>query len=569
MIFNKGKKEKQALHSKIGILEQRLEVATNFLQKISGGDFNSVVPFLAAQKEINGDSLYTTLQQVSERLTEHEQAEAERKWVSEGMTQFMNIIGRSNRNNSDFYDVLLKLLIQYTGANQGGIFLLNDQLADDSFLELTACYAFGKKKHQEKRVDIGQGMLGQCFLEKETTFLSEIPQYYTTITSGLGESTPSFLLLVPMKYNSDMMGVIELAYFKRPEQYKIDFAERIAENMASVTLNIRNAARAKELFIESQEKARILQEQEEELRQNMEELVATQEEMKRSQVELGRQTALLKFIVDNIPFPIFVKDDRGQYTIVNAAESRLFNLPDRDIIGKDDSHFVKDTKEWDMIRRSDEKVLQSDEPVELPLQHFTTTTGNSFIFKTTKIPFRNAVTGKMNILGVSIDLTEKLTLEKNLLKEQRINGNNIVLNICGRQRMLSQKIGFYCGALIRGKLQHAGLLRDAIELHEHTMQVLRYGGMPMGIACESPLGPMDSDLLPQMEKIITVWELYKASAENILYFAGVDPNAEHARKENERNISIIEDNGELLLSLNNEFMMAYMQHNQTILAAAF
>jgi PAS domain S-box-containing protein len=566
MMFYKSKKENQVLHSKIAILEERLTVATNFLEKISSGDFQTVLP---VQKGKSGDGFYSTLQQVSERLTQYGREEAERKWISEGMTQFMTIIGGSNQNKSGFYDVLLKLLIQYTGANQGGIFLLNDQESVEPFLELTSCFAFGKKKHQEKRIDIGQGILGQCFLEKETTLISEVPQYYTTITSGLGESTPSFLLLIPMKYNSDVTGVIELAYFKRPERYKIEFAERIAENIASVTLNLRNASRAQVLFVESQEKARVLQQQEEELRQNMEELVATQEEMKRSQVELNRQTSLLKFIVDNIPFPIFVKDDQGRYTIVNAAESKLFDLPDREIIGKDDSNFVKDREEWEVIRRSDEKVLQSDEPVELPLQYFTTRTGHSFIFKTTKIPFRNEVTGKMNILGVSIDLTEKLLLEKNLLNEKRINRNNIVINICGRQRMLSQKIGFYCEALIRGRLQHSGLLRDAIELHEHTMQVLRYGGMPMGISCDSPLNSLSEDLLPQMVKIVTVWEAYKQAAENILYFAAVDPNAAHARKENECNIGIIENNGELLLSLNNEFMLAYMLHNQGKLAEAF
>jgi PAS domain S-box-containing protein len=569
MIFQKGKKEKEILHSKVENLQERLTVATNFLEKISSGDFNAALPLLASQKEKNGDTFYTTLQQVSQRLSQYAREEAERKWVSDGMTQFMNVIGGSNRNKEDFYDILLKLIIQYTGANQGGIFLLNDQQPNDLFLELTACYAFGKKKHQEKRVPVGQGMLGQCFLEKETTFISQVPQYYTTITSGLGEATPSYLLLIPMKYNSDVMGVIELAYFKHPEKYKIEFAERIAENIASVTINLRNATRAQELFVESQEKARVLQEQEEELRQNMEELVATQEEMKRSQVELNRQTSLLKFIVDNIPFPIFVKDDHGKYTIVNVAESKLFNLPDREIIGKDDSHFVKDKQEWEIIRRSDEKVLRGDEPVELPLQYFTTNTGNSFIFKTTKIPFTNEVTGKKNILGVSIDLTEKLTLEKNLLNERRINGNNIVINIAGRQRMLSQKIGFYCETLIRGKHQHAGLLRDAIELHEHTMQVLRQGGMPMGIACDSPLEPLDEDLIPQMTKIVNVWEVYKQAAENILYFAAVDPNAERARSENEVNIGIIEDNGELLLALNNEFMLAYMEHNQTKLAEAF
>jgi PAS domain S-box-containing protein len=544
-------------------------MATNFLEKISSGDFNTVLPFLEQQKTLEGENFYTMLKLVSERLTLYANQEAERKWIAEGMSMFMSILGGSKGSNADFYDTLLKLLVQYTGANQGGFFLLNDTNPDDPFLELASCYAFGKKKSQEKRVEIGQGMLGQCFLEKETTFLSHVPQYYTKITSGLGEATPSFLVLIPMKYNQEVLGVIELAYFKRPEKYKIEFAEKIAENIASVTLNIRHARRAEELFEESQQKAKVLQEQEETLRQNLEELVSTQEEMKRNQVELDRQSSLLKFIVDSIPFPIFVKDEKGRYTIVNAAESRLFNLPDKEILGKDDSHFVSSTNEWEVIRESDEKVLAGDDAVELPLQYFTTIMGNAFIFKTTKIPFINQVTGKKNILGVSIDLTEKLTLEKNLLTERRINSNNVVLNIAGRQRMLSQKIGFYCEALIRGKLQYAGLLRDAIELHEHTLQVLRYGGMPMGIACDTPLLPLDKYLIPEIEKIEKVWDVYQKAAENILYFASIDIDEHHANAENENNITVIEENGEVLLKLNNDFMNAYMAFNQNKLAEAF
>ncbi len=567
MLFSSGKREKD-LELKVKSLEERLFITSNFLAKISSGDFNAVKPLLESQREKQGETFYKTLQQVSDRLTQYAQEEAERKWVADGMTQFMTIIG-GNRNKDDFYDILLRLLVQYTGANQGGMFLLNDHNVQDPFLELTACYAFGKKKYHQKRVDIGQGLLGQCFMEKETTFLSEIPQYYTTITSGLGEATPSFLLLIPMKYNEDVLGVIELAYFKRPEKYKIEFAERIAENITSATMNLKHATRAQQLFVESQQKAKALQEQEETLRQNVEELVATQEEMKRNQVELDRQSTLMKFIIDNIPFPIFVKDDLGRYTMVNVAESKLFNLPDRELIGKDDSHFVHSDEEWDVIRKSDEKVLGSEKPMELPLQYFTTITGNSYIFKTTKIPFVNQVTGKKNILGVSIDLTEKLTLEKNLLNEKRINGNNVVINISGRQRMLSQKIGFYCETLIRGKLEHAGLLRDAIELHEHTLQVLRHGGMPMGIACDSPLAPLHEELVPNILKIIAVWEIYKQSAENILYFTSVDVDAVHAQNEKERNINIIEEHGETLLSLNNEFMLAYMEFNQTKLAQAF
>jgi methyl-accepting chemotaxis protein len=559
--------EKNRLKNLVNTLQQRLNLATHSLEKISDGSFNLDIPH-ADEKVLDdsGKSFYHTLGLVKGKLSEYAQQEHERKWIAEGMNQFMMLMSGNERSKADFYDYVLKFLVQYSGGNQGGIFLLNNHDEDEPFLELTASYAFGKKKFTEKRIGIGQGMLGQCFLEKQTSYFTEVPENYMRITSGLGDATPTFLIMIPLRYDENVLGIIELAYFQKLEQYKISFLEKVAESMASITLNLRNSRRAEILFEESQKKAKILQQQEEALRQNVEELMATQEEMKRQQGELNNQSDLMKFIIDNIPFPIFVKDEKGCYSLVNRAESKLFNLEDKDLIGKDDRHFVSKEEEWQVIRKSDENVLKSDTPLELPLQHFTTVTGKSFIFKTTKIPFTNAITGKKNILGVSIDLTEKLSLEKKLLNEKRINQNNTFINIAGRQRMLSQKIGFYCETLLRGKIEHAGLLRDAIELHEHSLQVLRYGGIPMGIVSESPLPELPVELLPSIEKVEKIWEEYKAAAETILYFYLTENKTGYQSPDTDSSIAIIEGNGEVLLNAHNQFMIAYMELSSTKLS---
>jgi PAS domain S-box-containing protein len=568
MIFSKRNHQLKEFQQKISALEERLLLATQCLEKISNGSFDVEVEDTLKQKDEAGKNFMATLQRLSGKLKEYSEKEDERKWIAEGVSKFMDLTRSNNQTSDEFYDKILSQLVRYTGANQGGIFILNDQNIDDKFLELTACYAYGKKKFLEKRVDIGQGMLGQCFLEKETTKFTHIPDAYVKITSGLGEATPDFLLLVPMKHNEEVLGIIEIASFNVMEAYKIEFIERIAENIASLTLNMRNAQKVEQLFKESQQKAKMLQEQEEELRQNLEELVSTQEEMKRNQKELDQQTSLLKFILDNIPFPVFVKDEVGRYILVNKAEAKLFNQPDKEIIGKDDSHFVASREEWKVIRESDARVMASDEPVELPLQFFTTTLGAAYVFKTTKVPFINNVTGKKNILGVSIDLTEKLDLEKKLFHEKSISGSNLLMNIIGRQRMLSQKIGFYAETLIRGKKKNTCLLHDAIELFEHSLQIIRYGGIPMGVASESPLPECDIELLSYLEKIEHLWSPYKQAAEKILYFYKPENILHDHTKLNdiESSINFIEDNSETMLKLNNELMLACIAINQNRLS---
>jgi PAS domain S-box-containing protein len=329
-------------------------------------------------------------------------------------------------------------------------------------------------------------------------------------------------------------------------------------------LNIQNNNKANKLYEESQLRARRLQEQEESLRQNIEELEATQEEMKRHQRDVEQRTQMMKFIIDNIPFPIFVKDEKGRYTLVNKSEAQLFNLPDSELIGKDDSYFVTNKEEWEVIQKSDAQVLASDKPLELPVQHFTTDNGSSYIFKTTKIPFVNDSTGKKNILGVSIDLTDKFGLEKKLLHERGINATNTLINLAGRQRMLSQKIGFYSEIVSKGRIKYAADLKGSIDLFEHSFDVIKHGGTPIGIKCEHPLAKAEMVMLPLLANIEELWNPYKDAVKKILYYTTFQDSVAAKVKEYEieQSVALIEANAEKLLEANNDLMLTCIQMSE-------
>lgn len=564
MLFTHTLTSSKNLREKIITLENRLRIATDFLAKVAEGDE------ALAQFEINKTTVdpnekifLERLISTKEKLALYSQQERERIWAAEGMTRFMEVV-QGDRNAADFYDKILNMIVRYCEAVQGGLFMLNDENPADPFLELRACYAYNRKKFIERKIGLGQGMLGQCFLEKETNVFTTVLNNYFDITSGLGEATPRFLAIVPLKYDQYVMGVLEIASFEKLPNYKIGFIEKICENLASVALNIQNNRKAEKLYEESQMRAHKLQEQEESLRQNIEELEATQEEMKRNQRELDQRTHLMKFIIDNIPFPIFVKDDKGRYTLVNKSEARLFNLPDTALIGKDDSHFVANEQEWEVIMESDARVLASNEPLELPIQHFTTDNGASYILKTTKIPFLNSITGKKNILGVSIDLTEKLGLEKRLLAERGINAINTLIDLAGRQRMLSQKIGFYAEIVAKGNITNATELKAAIDLFDHSLDVIRHGGTPIGIKCEYPLEQADVTLLPLLTSIDEIWRPYKDAAQKILYYITFEASISQAVKEQilQQSLTLIEAQAERLLEVNNDLMLASIQMSE-------
>jgi transcriptional regulator with GAF, ATPase, and Fis domain len=134
-------------------------------------------------------------------------------------------------------------------------------------------------------MEVGEGLVGRCVQEKEAIYLTEIPNNYISITSGLGTANPTCLLLMPLKVNEQIFGVLELASFTTLESYQIDFIAKIAESIGAAISTVDTNKRTKQLLEKAQQQAEELRAQEEEMRQNMEELTATQEEMRRKEKE--------------------------------------------------------------------------------------------------------------------------------------------------------------------------------------------------------------------------------------------------------------------------------------------
>ena len=193
------------------------------------------------------------------------------------------ILRVSTASTADLYDNIIKFVVKYTKSNQGGLFILNEENEGEKFLELVACYAFERKKYLTKRIGIGEGLVGQCYLEGEKIYLLEVPTEYITITSGLGGAAPNALVLVPLKVNEKIFGVLELATFGKYEEHEIELVEKLTESIASTISSVRVSESTRILLEKTQQQAEEMRAQEEEMRQNMEELEATQEEMRRKE----------------------------------------------------------------------------------------------------------------------------------------------------------------------------------------------------------------------------------------------------------------------------------------------
>ncbi|MGK7396139.1 MAG: GAF domain-containing protein [Candidatus Cyclobacteriaceae bacterium M3_2C_046] len=263
-------------------LSLNLNSASNFAQSIGEGNFDfQFKP--TSEKDILGNALV----QMRNKLKLISEEDRKRNWTTEGLARFAEI----SRKYDDIKSLGLHFisgLVKYLNINQGGLFIFNDEDESNPFLELIGCYAFDRVKHVQKKVAIGQGLVGQCYREGETIYLLEIPQDYIFIRSGLGGANPKSILVVPLKVNDKIEGIVELASFDHFEKFEIEFVEKVSEVIASTFSSMKINVRTKRLLEESQQRSEEMKSQEEEMRQNMEELEATQEEMHRKQNEINK-----------------------------------------------------------------------------------------------------------------------------------------------------------------------------------------------------------------------------------------------------------------------------------------
>ena len=225
-------------------------------------------------------SLSQAMNKMRDNLRMVGEEDKKRNWASSGLAKFAEIL-QTNINLKDLGDSIVSNLVKYLNVNQASLFVVNDQDANDVHLELISCYAFDRKKFLHKKIHVGEGLVGQAYLERSTIYLREVPKDYIKITSGLGQANPRTILIVPLKVNDEMQGIIELAAFKELHDFEISFAEKLSENIASMLSSAKGSQRTARLLEASQQQAEALRSQEEEMRQNMEELAATQEQMHR------------------------------------------------------------------------------------------------------------------------------------------------------------------------------------------------------------------------------------------------------------------------------------------------
>ncbi|QOI97330.1 MAG: GAF domain-containing protein [Flammeovirgaceae bacterium] len=312
-----------AVARQINEVVENLRDASDFVKEIGQGNLTKDYRELEPEYQPGKNNLADSLIAMQQKLLAMNDEEQKRKWANEGLARFVDILRSSASNLHQLGDRIISALVHYTGSNQGGLYVLNEDDPQHHHLELISLFAFNIKKHQQQKVKPGEGLLGQTYLEKETVYLKELPEDYVRITSGLGDANPKTLLIVPLKVDDTVYGMVELASFREYHPHEISFVEKLGETIASTLASVKAAQNNRRLLEESRMTTEAMRAQEEEMRQNMEELTATQEEMQRVMKEAQQKETYLSNLM-NATTDAFVAIGLD-YRVVLRNNAPLFN----------------------------------------------------------------------------------------------------------------------------------------------------------------------------------------------------------------------------------------------------
>ncbi len=352
-----------------------LKLTSKFAVEIGKGNFEHKYTPLGG-KDALGNSLLDMRGSLQTAQTEEKKRQMEdqrRNWTTEGLAKFSEILRHHPENLKELSDEIITELVKYVNANQGGVFILNDIDKNDVYLELLAAYAYNRKKYISKKIRIGEGLVGAVALEKFTVYMTDVPNEYIEIESGTGSSNPNSILIVPLKIDEEVLGVIELASFSQFQKHEGELVEQIAESIASTLATARINTQTAELLEKSQQQANDMQLQEEEMKatidqlqeaqsesiENEESLQGTLKKLQIARVELEqkeekqtkeirglkkkhqkdvekikKQDEFSKRILQSLTSGVIIFDKQGTVKFINKRTEQIWQYKENEVIGR-------------------------------------------------------------------------------------------------------------------------------------------------------------------------------------------------------------------------------------------
>lgn len=275
----------------------RLDRISNLMTSIANGDqaLNTNVPVIK-QDEI--DTVAISFNKLTESLQNQIEKEQELTWSKTNISDITTSISGSY-DLETLGSTLLSKVVPLVNSSHAVLYV--QEKSNEQSYKLVSTYAHKERKHLLSKVQPGEGLIGQVIYEKKPIILTEVPNDYIKISSGLGESTPTTIYVLPIIFENDVKAVIELASLKPFTEKEKTFLEELIQNIGIVIESVLSRIQLAKLLEESQTLMEEIQAQSEELQNQQEELKATNEELesqtynlRQSEEKLQRQQEVLE-----------------------------------------------------------------------------------------------------------------------------------------------------------------------------------------------------------------------------------------------------------------------------------
>jgi len=239
------------------------EVATAVTQ----GDLTRSIT-VKAQGEVA--ALKDTINEMIRNLKDTTQKNTEQDWLKTNLAKFSRML-QGQRDLKTVGQLILSELAPVVGAQQAEFYVLG-AAAEEPSLQLIASYASGGQRTHGKRIALGEGLVGQCALDRQKIMVSNVPGVAFRVASGLSESAALDVLVLPVIFEGQLRGVIELASLDRFNPTHQAFLDQLTESIGIVVNTIEANSRTEDLLTQSQSLAEALQSRQQELQQTNQEL---------------------------------------------------------------------------------------------------------------------------------------------------------------------------------------------------------------------------------------------------------------------------------------------------------
>jgi signal transduction histidine kinase/HAMP domain-containing protein/CheY-like chemotaxis protein len=240
-----------------GNLTTQVRAISEVAKAVTGGDLTRAI-----EVETQGEvlALKDTINQMIANLRDTTHTNTEQDWLKTNLAKFSSMM-QGQRTPESLAQLIMSELTPLVSAQHGAFYIMEME-EDDLVLKLKGTYAFRERKNLSNRFALGEGLVGQCALEKKAILVRQLPEDYVRVVSGLGEVVPRNLIVLPVLFEGGIKGVIELASVEAFQPIHLTFLDQLMLSVGVVVNMIGASARTEELL----------------------------QELKRSNAELGKKT---------------------------------------------------------------------------------------------------------------------------------------------------------------------------------------------------------------------------------------------------------------------------------------